>query len=191
MIIRSGVPQYKLGDFVEQDSIIIEGRVPVYNEDQTIKEYLYVNSDADIYMQHTEPVMLRLPYDYIKKSYTGREKKRYFVRFGEKELKYVSDKPFLVYDTVIKENVPELFETFHIPIFWGSYTFREYQNVEYEYTLEEAVALLNDKKNKLIVTLDEKGVQIIEESVKMDSDIDGWLLTGELQVIEKITKTMP
>ena len=72
----------------------------------------------------------------------------------------------------------------------GSYTHREYQNVEYEYTLDEARALLNQKISEYITSLEEKGVQIIEKDVKIDTNDKSWIVTGEFLVREPVGKSV-
>lgn len=189
MIVRSGVPKAAIGDEVEEGSILVEGKVPVYNEDTTVREYQYVTADADIMIQHETHYEETLPYDYVQKEYTGREKTRYFLRVGEKELKWTEDMPFLVYDCVIRENRPEIFEKLSIPIYWGSLVYREYQNVEHEYTLSQAKTILEEKIKDFLITLSEKGVQIIEKNVKIDSSNRNWIISGDFTVIEKAGKS--
>ncbi len=95
------------------------------------------------------------------------------------------NRPYLVYDSLIRENSALVFEKLGIPIFWGSYTYREYQNVEYEYTLEQAETLLNEKLNIFLTSLEEKGVQIMKKNVKIDTDGGMWVIDGTFLVREK------
>ena len=188
MIVREGVPKVAIGDTVEPGTILVEGSIPVYNEDTTVREYQYVQSDADIMVEHTRTFQEKLPFDYIKKEYTGRTKKKYFLRFGEKKLAMPENQPFLVYDSLIKESCPLAFEKLGIPLFWGSYTHREYQNVECEYTLEQAETILNEKLNTFLITLEEKGVQIMKKNVKIDTSGGMWVIDATLQVRELVGK---
>jgi len=184
VMVRSGVPLVAAGDIVEEGTVLVDGRVPVYNDDGTVREYIYVDADADIILEHTKSFTDSLPFDYIEKEYTGREEKRYYFRFGENEWRMPEDRPFLVYDSVIRESRSLLFQKLSIPFYTGSYTHREYQNVEYEYTLEEAKVLLNQKISEYIESLEEKGVQIIEKDVKIDTNGDSWVVNGEFLVQE-------
>lgn len=193
MIVRSGVPKVSIGDTVEKGTVLVEGLVPIYNEDTTVREYNQVQADADIVIEHTRTFSAKLPFDYVKKEYTGRTKKRYFLRVGETEWKMPENRPFLVYDSVLKQSRPVLFDKLSIPVYGGSYTYREYQNVEYEYTLEEAKTLLNEKLSVFLTTLEEKGVQIIEKNVRIDTnDTNGgtWVISGELKVREAAGKSV-
>ena len=188
MIVRTGVPKVAIGDEVTKDMILVEGKVPIYNEDATVREYQYVTSDADICIRHEMVHQEVLPLEYIQKEYTGREKKRFFVRFGQKELKLTEEKPFLVYDSIIREKTPVMFEKLSIPFLWGSITYREYQNVEYKYTALQAKEVLTEKIKEIFTTLEEKGVHIIEKNVRIDNDNEQWILTADLTVEELAVK---
>lgn len=184
MIVRRGVPKVSIGDTVEKGTILVDGKVPVYREDGTIREYQYVQADADLIVEHTRTFQANLPFDYIKKEYSGRNRKRYFLRTGEKEWKLPMETPFLVYDSVMKESRPLIFEKLSIPISFGCYTYREYQNVEYQYTLPEAKEILNQKVMGFLESLEEKGVQIIEKNVKIETNTGMWTAKGEFLVRE-------
>jgi similar to stage IV sporulation protein len=165
--------------------VLVDGKVPVYNEDATLREYLFTDADADIVLEHTTNYQETLPFDYVDREYTGREKRQLFLRVGENfEGKISIEKPFLLYDTVMRQGRTVLFEKLDIPVFSGSYTYREYYNVEHEYTLEEAETLLKEKLIVFIQSLDEKGVQIIEKNVRIDTSDSGWTLYGEFLVQE-------
>ena len=186
MIVRSGVPKVAIGDSVEQGAVLVEGRIPVYNEDTTVREYQYVDADADILLEHRAEFTARLPFDHIEKEYVGREKKSWYLKVGDQIWKLPQESPFLVYDSVIRESRPQVLDKLSIPVFWGEVTYREYQNVEYLYTLEEAKKLLNQKLIVFLADLEEKGVQIIEKNVKIEKDDTSWVLKGEFLVREPV-----
>ena len=190
IMVRNGVPAVTAGDVIEAGAVIVEGKVPVYNDDGTVREYIFVDADADVMLEHTMEFTDSLSFDYVRKEYTGREKKRYYLRLGTKEWKMPEDRPFLVYDSVIKESRPLIFQKLSIPIYTGSYTHREYQNVEYVYTLDEAKVLLNEKISAFIESLGEKGVQIIEKNVKINTTADSWVVSGEFLVQEPVGQSI-
>lgn len=191
MIVRSGVPQVKIGDAVEAGTLLVSGSVPVYKEDGTVRGYQYTRADADIYLERMEPVHIELPFTYIKKVYTGREEKQYYVEVGGKEFIFGGNTEFLYSDTVTNFNQLSPLKGLVLPIAFGTYTRREYQNTECEYTLSEAEKLLSEKYSAFIADLEEKGVQIIEKDVKIDTGSSMWILQGELKVKEKTGKAVP
>lgn len=190
IIVRSGVPMVKVGDAVAKGDVLVAGNVPVYNEDATVREYLYVDADADIWLEHAMSFSARLPFDYIQKEYTGRTKKRFYLRIGNHEWKMPQERPFLVYDSLIRESRPLVFEKLSIPVYQGSYTYREYKNVEHEYTLEQAETMLSEKLRTFLASLEEKGVQIIEKDVKIDTNGGSWVISGQFTVRETVGRSV-
>ncbi len=186
IIVRSGVPKVAIGDTVEKGTVLVEGKVPVYNEDATVREYSYVDADADIMLEHASAFTASLPFDHTEKRYTGREKSSHYIKLGDRSWALPENRPFLVYDSVIKESRPLMLERLSVPAFWGTVTYREYQNVEYKYTAEEAKDHLNQKLMDFLAELEEKGVQIIEKDVKIETGNDAWVLKGQFLVQEPV-----
>lgn len=187
IIVRRGVPLVKQGDTVTKDMVLVEGKVPINNDDGTVREYLYLKADADIYIEHSVAYKDVLQGKYIEKSYTGRSKVIPYVRIGEAELNFLGSPSYLVYDTVIQENTHQLFKDLKIPVLWGTYTHREYFNMESLYTEKEATELLEKKFLQFLDTLSEKGVQIIQKDVKIVEDNGVWSAAGEIIVAEPVT----
>ena len=59
-------------------------------------------------------------------------------------------------------------------------TYLEYNNVEKKYSLKEAQNILEHKFTKILESLEEKGVQIIEKNVKIKSNSVQANLEGKL-----------
>ena len=189
IVVRSGVPKVSVGDEVKAGTILVDGKVPVYNEDGTVREYLLTDADADIVIEHTRKFETELPYFYEKREYTGREKRQDFLRIGDSfEGKIPIESPYLVYDRVMRLERPLFFEKLNIPVFNGTYTYREYRNVEYQYSEEEAEKLFSEKLMQFLETLEQKGVQIIEKNVKIDKSDNEWIMLGEFLVQEPAGK---
>ncbi len=191
MVVRQGVPKVKQGDVVTKDMILVEGRIPVNNDDGTVREYLYEKADADIFIKHTITYEDSLEEKYIKKVYTGQEKKYFYVRFGEKQWTVGQTKPYLVYDAVVQETTPAILKELKIPLLWGQYTYREYQNTECLYTKEEASEILKKNLLQFLATLEEKGVQIIEKDVKIEKKVNTYEVSGGILVAEPVENLMP
>ena len=185
IVVRKGVPMARIGSVVEEGTVLVDGKVPVYNEDGTVREYILTDADADIIIEHTRTYSTKLDFDYIQKEYTGREKRQSFLRIGDGfEGKIPMEDTYLQCDKVMRLSRPVFFEKLNVPIYIGSYTYREYQNVEHEYTLEQAESILNENLMQFLTTLEEKGVQIIEKDVKIDTSGSRWILQGEFLVRE-------
>ena len=184
MIVRSGVPKVTIGSEVAKGDVLVEGRIPIYAEDGTVREYRTVVSDADILMEHTENFRAHLASDYIKKKYTGREKTYYFIHFGDREWRPKAKSPYLQYDSILDTCSVKALEYLHIPCTLGRITYREYQKTEYSYTTQEAKTVLQKKILDFLESLDEKGVQIISKDVKIETKRASWTAHGELVLQE-------
>ena len=194
MIVRSGVPKVTIGSEVAKGDVLVEGRIPIYAEDGTVREYRRVVSDADILMEHTENFRAHLASDYIKKKYTGREKTYYFIHFGDREWRPKAKSPYLQYDSILDTCSVKALEYLHIPCTLGRITYREYQKTEYSYTTQEAKTVLQKKILDFLESLDEKGVQIISKDVKIETKRAGWTAHGELVLQEAagvLTESVP
>ena len=184
MIVRCGVPKVSIGSEVAKGDILVEGRIPIYAEDGTVREYRPVTPDADIVLEHTGTFQAYLPADYIRKKYTGRQKTFYFIHFGDREWKPEKKMDFLQYDSVLETCPVKALEYLQIPCMVGRITYREYQKTEYYYTVSEAETVLQKKIMDFLETLDEKGVQIISKDVKIETKRAGWTAHGELLLRE-------
>ncbi len=187
MIVRSGVPMVTIGQDISPGDILVTGNIPIYNEDGTVRKYTQVRADADIYAQYDLPVNESIPYIYIKKEYSGREKKQYYVGWNDKILKLSFGKvPYCYYDVLTSQNKVTLLPDLYLPLIFGSINNREYVKVEHSYSLDEAEKILSEKYAKILEGLEEKGVQIIEKNVKIDTVNGKWVLIGSLKIQDKI-----
>lgn len=186
ILTRAGVPMVKAGDTVQKGDLLVSGQIPIRQDDGSVREYTYCHADADVFLERTRPVDLKQPLAYQYKNYTGREKKRCFFETGSKRyLLGLRPKGYVRYDTVAETRQVSLFGQIDLPFFVGSIRFREYLPVDALYQEETAVSILEEKFSKIVESLAEKGVQIIEKNVKIEKT-DGVLrLRGTLSVVEK------
>ena len=164
MVTRSGVPLVHIGDEVKKGDILVEGAVPIYQDDGTVKRYEYCVADADIMLQC-------------------------FIIFGTKEIKMpLLGKKFDQCDMIEEKKQLKIFRNYYLPVYIGSNQYREYKVEEQIYTKEQVKVLFEEKLQKFIETLQEKGVQIVEKNVtikkasgkwKMNADFLAQELTGQ------------
>ncbi|HKM34390.1 MAG TPA: sporulation protein YqfD [Lachnospiraceae bacterium] len=185
MIVRSGVPNVKIGDSIEMGTLLVSGNVPVYNDDGTIRNYQYTRADADIIVERTRDVYITLPYDYIKKVFTGRQKKQYSIHIAGKDFYFGQQADYTAFDEVSSENEISLMKGFTLPFSFCTHIYREYQNTECLYSLQEAEELLQKEYGKILEELSIKGVIVMDKNVTMNTSQGNWVLIGELKVREK------
>lgn len=180
MVTRSGVPKVHIGDEVKTGDLLVEGAVPIYQEDGTVKRYEYCVADADILVQCVYSLKEEISEKYDKKLYTGKEKKQLFFIFGTKEVKIpILGKGYEQYDMIEEKKQLKIFKNYYLPVHIGSNRYREYVVEEQIYTKEQIKTLFEEKLQKFIETLQEKGVQIVEKNVTINKVSGKWEMTAD------------
>lgn len=192
IITRSGVPQVSTGDTVEQGAVLVSGAVPVYNEDTTVRKYQFVQADADIILRYGEDISVEQSVSYEEKRYTGEEKKVYVLGAGDREWSLRLRKiPYQAYDSSVEKKQVKLLEHLYLPFSYGHKTIREYEITQQEHSEEEMKTLMQEEWDKIISTLEEKGVQIAEKNVTIKKNDKKWVLTAHMQLEESAVKLVP
>lgn len=198
IITRSGVPKVKIGDEVKKGDLLVGGEVPVYNDDETLREYMYVKSDADIRLETEIKYKKTLDLDYQRKVYTGREKAAYYFRVHKNSFSSTQLPEYEQYDIVTDLKQGKLLNDFYLPLYYGKIKYQEYRYEDFVYTQSEGEGLLNYEFEKFCKTLQQKGVQIVEKNVKIEKNgrtlrASGKILVemsdGEPEKIREITQT--
>ena len=192
IITRSGVPLVMAGSEVVEGDILVQGGVPIFNDDLTVRNYQYCEADADVYLQTAFNHIEILPIDYEEKIYSGEEKRIPYLEIFGKRIKFgLGRQEFAIFDIIDENKQVRLLENFYLPIFFGSEWVRDYHINEKKYSNEEAKAIFLGEAGKIIENLHEKGVQIIEKNVTMRKDDVNWYLLVDFAVIEKTGKRVP
>lgn len=185
MIVRSGEICVEIGQEVKKGDILINGCVPVYAEDGTVKNYQYYLADADIYIEHSGTYKQEIPIHYIEKQYTGREKTTNYIEIFGKEISSLTTPRYISFDVLSQSKQLVLLENLYLPIYTGQITYREFYNVEKTHTDEEAKVLLNQKAEEFWQTLTQKGVQIVKKNVTIEKNDTNYILNADYTVIER------
>lgn len=184
IVTRAGSPQVKKGDMVSANQILVSGAVPVLDDYKTLIGIQYVKADADIYLRTKISYEYSLPFLHTEKEYTG--KKRYdgsFSVLSNDVNLHIFQKPFPEFDRVEDSRQVKLSEYFTLPVTVTLRTTREYKTVKRKYSKEEAAALCKENLKKFLEELEEKGIQIIENDVKIEIMGENCRAKGTVEVI--------
>ena len=186
IVTRSGVPKVTAGTAVAEGDILVEGSIPIMNEDGTVRRYDYCRADADIMLRCVYDMEEKLQEKYEQKLYTGNEKKFPFLMFGTKKIKLPEfGKKYEQQDVVEEKRQLKLFGNYYLPVYFGRDLVREYVTEERVYTREQVKELFEEKIQKFIESLQEKGVQIIEKNVTIDKNAGVWKMNVDFLALEK------
>lgn len=186
IVTRSGTPLVSAGMEVKKGDILVEGGVPIYNDDGTVKRYDYCAADADIMLQCIYSLTEEIKEKHEEKQYTGKEKKQFFVIFGTKKLSMpILGRKYETYDVIEEKHQLRIFKNYYFPVYIGCNLVREYGVEEKNYTKEQVKGLFEEKIQKFIETLQEKGVQIVEKNVTIKRVSGVFRMNADFLAIEK------
>lgn len=189
IVTRSGVPQVHVGDTVKKGDILVLGRVEVVNDSREVVGYQYHRSDADVFadtqMEYTDTLSL----EYQEKVYDGKKKYQPFIRLADWTVSVGSlDNKYKHSEIVTEETQMKLGENFYLPFSYGLKTAKSYSFEKKTYAEEEARQLLSLNFNRFCEDLEEKGVQIKENSVKIHLYENSATASGTLYLNERVTE---
>ena len=189
IVTRSGVPQVHVGDTVKKGDILVLGRVEVVNDSQEVVSYQYHRSDADVFADTQMEYTDTLPLAYQEKVYDGKKKYQPFIRLADWTVSVGSIKNKYEHsERVTEETQIRLGENFYLPLFYGMKSVKSYSLVERTYSEEEARRLLSLDFKRFCEDLEEKGVQIRENNVKIHLCEDSASASGTVYLNERITE---
>ena len=189
IVTRSGVPQVHVGDTVKKGDILVLGRVEVVNDSQEVVSYQYHRSDADVFADTQMEYTDTLPLTYQEKVYDGKKKYQPFIRLADWTVSVGSIKNKYEHsERVTEETQIRLGENFYLPLFYGMKSVKSYSLVERTYSEEEARRLLSLDFKRFCEDLEEKGVQIRGNDVKIHLYENSAAASGTLFLNERITE---
>ena len=186
VLVRQGTAKVATGDTVEKGDVLIEGKILIPNQDGSIKETQYCKADGDIYIVYPYTIEEIIPLEHVEKQYTGKTYQKYIFIWDDKMWEFPSFKvPFLKYDCVTTPVNFQILKIISLPLEIHQATYLDYVMIRQKYMAEEAKKLAEHKLNKIISSLEEKGVQIIEKNVKIRTNSAYLSLIGDLTLKER------
>ena len=185
MVTRQGTPLKRQGDTCAAGEVLVSGRLDIKNDSGEIIRYEYTQADGDIYIQHDLEYYQEFSMDYEKPVYTGEKKKGLLLQLGDYYLRLEGKSPWEDYDRVTSLHQIKVTENFKLPVYYGSITDYAYEKRTFTYSESEARQKAEENLNRLLESLEEKGVQISGNHVKIEIQGKTCTARGTLTVIEK------
>lgn len=192
MIVRQGKVQAAIGDTVEKGQVLVASRLPILNDSGDVVRNAYVHADGDIYAATQYAYEKKLPKLCRVSMETGRKRFGGGLRigpyrwifllpaWGEHSWNYVSETTQLC-----------LMEDFYLPIYFEKIKGEEFISYERPYTKEEAEQEAKGIEERYLKNLLEKGVQIIENNVKIQENGSFYIIEGQVAAEEMIAVRQP
>ncbi len=186
MITRQGKPLVKEGDTVEAGQLLVQGRLEILNDSGEVTAYQYCHADADIDLKSTMPYSETIPLAYEKKVFTEKERKHFILTLFGKEICLGRKIPYEHYESKAQYYPLKLGKNFYLPVGFTIETFQEFRLEEAEYEKKEALLLAKDHLDFFCKNLKEKGVQIIENNVKIECNGINCISSGNLVILNRV-----
>ncbi|MDW2799562.1 sporulation protein YqfD [Clostridium boliviensis] len=168
MIVRSGVPMVKVGDEVSAGQVLVSGTLPVIGDSEEIMNTHYVHSDGDITARTEYHYNRKIPLFKTIDVETGKVRRGRYIKAFQFSFLFMRPRPDgTAWKQTMEEKQLHLFENFYLPIYVGKITGNEYISYERPYTEEEKKELADQMNQSFQKKLLEKGVQILENHVKI------------------------
>lgn len=189
IVTRSGVPQVHEGDQVKKGDILVLGRVDVVNDSGEVTGYQYQHADADIYADTELTYADSISRTYQEKVRDGKKKYQPYVKIGKYTISVGSiSNNYERSDLAVRERQLKAGENFYLPVSYGLRTVTSYEFEEKTYTDEEVREILSANFRRFCDELEEKGIHIRENSVKIHLYANSAGASGTLYLNERITK---
>ena len=189
IVTRSGVPQVHAGDEVTKGDILVLGRVDVVNDSGEVTGYQYQQSDADIFADTELEYTDSIPRTYQEKVYDDKKRYQAYIRAGDFRISVGTiSNQYENSELTVTEHQLKAGENFYLPFSWGIKKVRSYTFHEKTYTEEEIREILSGNFQRFCKDLEEKGIQIRENSVKIHLYADSASASGPLYLNERITE---
>ena len=199
LVVRRGTVAVRYGDEVKKGDVLIEGKVYIYNEDETLKKVDYLTAEGDVFGKYQELYEKHYQRKHEVRSYKGKNYRKLGVAIVGKSF------CLPVWENILKKQLEEntlsevwswkkqfrLTPTFYLPFALEYTEYVPYENVVEEYTDEVIKKMAEEELQKYLIELEKKGVQIISNSVTISLDADGGHVKGTLILDGPIGKEVP
>ena len=187
MIVRNGIACVKAGDTVAAGDILVSGKLPIYDDSETLVKTNKVHAET------TKTAGWTIPETEEIRAATGKKRRGLFLKFAGAEFYFLMPdlKKESTWELFMEETQLRLSENFYLPVYVGILTAREYVPYEKVLTKTEVSDAADRYLNEYMQNLTEKGIQILGSDVKIERSGSHWKIHGTLTVVEDIAKESP
>ena len=179
---QEGTANVKVGDTVKIGDVLINGWM-----EGKFTGIRYVQAKGEIEAKVWYTKNKKIPYNVTEKISTGNEENKYRIKIGNFEINFPKKySKFKIYDTIETENKIKLFSDFYLPISIIKTTYKEKEEKQKTYTLEEAKNIgIKELEEELDEEIENKE-KIVNKNINTYEQEDGVEVYVTYEVIENI-----
>ncbi len=181
--IRNGILKVKPGSKVKKGDILVSGLVPVINDAGETVAFQYHIADADIIGITDIKYEDTYPNQYIKKEKMDIYKEEYFLKIGNIKFALGGIKNNYAHFTMTGQQYElVILNGLNVPVSWGIRKVVPYEIKEMTYSQKDLQKILTKRFHRTSEDLGKKGVEIIENNVKIYTGSEETAAKGSLKV---------
>lgn len=189
IITREGTPLVKPGDEVKQGDVLISGAIEILDDAAEVLETNYLCANGDVVAQTDYSYENSFDMSFYERNYTDKSKKFLSITCFRKVFNpYIPKIAYSSYDTLVAEKQIQIGHTYYFPLSFKLTTVREYEPKRKTYTKAEAEKKANEILKDFEQNLINKGVQILENNVKISIAGEKCVARGNIVLLEPIGK---
>lgn len=179
---QEGTANVKVGDTVKIGDVLINGWM-----EGKFTGVRYVHSKGEIEAKVWYTKSKKIPYTLTETQNTGNEENKYRIKFGNFEINFPKKySKFKIYDTIETESKIKLFSDFYLPISIVKTTYKEQEEIQKSYTVEEAKNIgIKELEEELEKEIENKD-NIVNKNINTYEQEDGVLVYVTYEVLENI-----
>ena len=180
--VQEGTANVKVGDTIKEGDVLING----WMEGKfTGVRYVHAKGEIEARVWYTKSK--KIPYVLTEKQNTGNEENKYRIKFGNFEINFPKKySKFKIYDTIETESKIKLFSDFYLPISIIKTTYKEQEEVQKTYTVEEAKNIgIKELEEELEKEIENKD-NIVNKNINTYEQADGVEVYVTYEVLENI-----
>ena len=182
--VINGEKVVSVGDVVKKGDILISGVI-----DSQSEGIRYEHASGEIYAYVNKTIKIEIPYESVKKVYTGKKYTEKSYKLYNFPIKFSSKyrNQSILYDKIIKKESLSLLGISDLPIEVISTTYYEYIEEPIVLSTQEAVdKAFVELRNSIDVIL--KNAELVSKKVETSYDENGFYIQCQLYCIENIAK---
>ncbi|MCI6859434.1 MAG: sporulation protein YqfD [Eubacterium sp.] len=189
ILVRSGSAKVKKGDEVKPGDVLISGIVGIQDDSGEISEEITVRARGDIYEISSFLYEDRFPMVYYKKNYTGKVCRTFQFQIGNCLIKLPKkNHSYQNFDQETEERKLKIGSQFYLPVSLYVTKYLECSTEQKTYSKVQAKKEARRRLLSFLKDYETKGVVILKNNVKIDSDKNECTAKGWITIKERVGK---